>query len=481
MNLPTRLFSRKVFIFFAFLISSIINRGTATAQVNKPNILLFITDDESWFERSIYGESKLPTPNFDRVAKNGVLFTNAYSSAPSSAPARAALLTGRNFWELKQGAFIQAWLPQEFPILTVLLKDAGYNIGLTGKGWGPGVHPKEGHPADLGGKIYNQERLDVSERIPQISALNYKANFENFLKSVEPEQPFFFWFGSTEPHAPFDPENWKRLESEFGVGLSDILMPSVIDDTQAKRKQRANMGYEVCYADQRLGEALALLEKEGKLENTIVIVTADNGTTIGGDKGKTTPYDAGSHVPLAIMWPTQVPGGRTVTDFVNFADFTPTILEACQVPVPSTMNGNSLLKNLKSSSSGRIDKKRDFTVTGLEWHGETDPDSKSFRTITTDRYTYIIRYSNHRPVEPYTDPKIEIASEELYDLINDRWQENNLIDNKDYRKVLKHLRGKLTKYALETGDPRFTGDMSTFRETREYVQERRRNGYKDAR
>ena len=480
MNLPTTLFSRRIFIFFTLLILSIINKVAVIAQVNKPNILLFITDDESWFERSVYGESKLHTPNLDRVAQNGVLFTNAYSSAPSSAPARAALLTGRNFWELEQGAFIQAWLPREFPILTELLKNAGYNVGLTGKGWGPGIHPEEGHPADLGGKIYNQERLDFSERIPQISALNYRANFENFLKTVEPEEPFFFWFGSTEPHAPFDPDNWKRLESEFGVGLSDVLMPSFMNDTQAQRKQRANMGYEVCYADQRLGEALALLEREGKLENTIVIVTADNGTTIG-DKGKITPYDAGSHVPLAIMWPTQVPKGRTVTDFVNFADFTPTILEACQLPVPSTMSGNSLLRILKSSSSGRVDKKRDFTVTGLEWHGETDPASKSFRAITTDGYAYIIRYSNHRPVEPYTDPEIEIASEELYALANDRWQENNLIDNKEYGKELQRLRSKLAKYAMETRDPRFTGDMSTFRETREYVQERRRNGYKDAR
>lgn len=480
MNLSTCFLNRKVTLFYIFLISFIINRGVATAQVNKPNVLLFITDDESWFERSIYGESKLPTPYFDRVAKNGVLFTNAYSSAPSSAPARAALLTGRNFWELKQGAFIQAWLPREFPVLTMLLKDAGYKVGMTGKGWGPGVHPEEGYSDDLGGKIYNQVRLDVAERISGISPLNYSANFENFLRSLESEQPFFFWLGSIEPHDPFAPDNWKRLESEFGVGLSDILIPAVMKDTEANRKNRANMAYEVCYADQRLGEALALLEREGKLDNTIVIVTADNGTVIG-NKGKASPYDAGTHVPLAIMWPTQMPGERMVNDFVNFSDFAPTILEACQVTVPPSMSGNSFLNILKSTSSGRVDKKRDFTVTGLEWHGEIDPASRSFRTITTDRYTYIIRYSNHRPVERYTDPRIEIASEELYDLVNDRWQENNLIDNKKYGKQVKRLRSKLAEYVMKTRDPRFTGDMSTFRETREYVQERRRNGYKDAR
>jgi len=469
---------KSIVLFFAFFILFNTDRGIAVAQVNRPNILLFITDDESWFERGAYGKTKLPTPNFDRVAKNGALFLNAYSSATSCAPARAALLTGRNFWELKQGAFIQAWLPREFPVLTELLKNAGYHVGLTGKAWGPGIHPEDGHPANLGGKEYNQVKVDPVKRIPQMSIIDYNANFSNFLKSVEPEQPFFFWYGSVEPHAPFDPDNWKRLEAEHSVGLSDIYMPPIVKDTEANRKGRANLGYEVCYADQRLGEALALLEKEGKLDNTIVIVTADNGTTIG-NKGKISPYDSGTHVPLAIMWPAGMSGGRTVSDFVNFPDIAPTVLQAATVSVPSSMSGNSFLNTLKSTSSGRVDKKRDFTVTGLEWHGETEPRSNSFRTITTDRFAYIVRYSNHRPVEPYTDPKAEISSEELYDMTNDRWQEKNLIDDKKYTKVRNDLKKKLTQYALQTKDPRFTGDMSTFRETRHYVQERRKRGYKD--
>ncbi|WP_205966298.1 sulfatase [Parapedobacter sp. SGR-10] len=479
MNLLSHIFSRKIFLFFACLVSFIVNNGIAMAQASRPNILLFITDDESWFERSIYGESKLPTPNFDRVARNGALFLNAYSSAPSCAPARAALLSGRNFWELKQGAFIHAWFPREFPILTELLKDAGYRVGSTGKTWGPGVHPEGAHPADLGAKVYNEAKLDATQRIPHISVLDYGANFGNFLKSVESEQPFFFWYGVFEPHAPFDPDNWKRLESEHGIGLADILIPPITKDTEATRKNRANMGYEICYADQRLGEALALLEKKGQLNNTIVIVTADNGTSVGRNKGKTSPYDSGTHVPLAIMWPAGMPGGRTVSDFVNFSDFAPTVLQACKVPVPPSMSGNSFLNVLKSDASGRVDKKRDFAVTGLEWHGDVDPASKSFRAITTDTYAYIVNYSNDRPVEPYTDPAAEIASEELYDMGNDRWQGKNLIGNTAHEKTRQELKNKLTNYALKTGDPRFTGDMSTFRETRKYVQERKKNGYKN--
>jgi hypothetical protein len=92
----------------------------------KPNIVVFITDDESWQERSAYGWSKIPTPNFDRVARDGVLFTRGYTSAPSCAPSRAALLTGRNFWELEEGAFIQAFAKQigDIALLTAAIMAA---------------------------------------------------------------------------------------------------------------------------------------------------------------------------------------------------------------------------------------------------------------------------------------------------------------------------------------------------------------------
>ena len=126
---------------------------------SKPNILFFITDDESWLERSAYGWSTLPTPHFDRVAREGVLFTNAFTSAPSCAPSRASVLTGRNFWELRQGAFIQAFLPREFPIVPQLLADNGYTLGCTGKRWGQGSHPTAGILSDSLGTIYNHETI----------------------------------------------------------------------------------------------------------------------------------------------------------------------------------------------------------------------------------------------------------------------------------------------------------------------------------
>ena len=99
------------------------------AETKRPNVLIVINDDQTWRECSAYGNSSVQTPAFDRVAKAGVLFTRGYCSAPSCAPARAALLTGRHFWELEQGAFIQAWLPAKFATLPEHLEAAGYHTG----------------------------------------------------------------------------------------------------------------------------------------------------------------------------------------------------------------------------------------------------------------------------------------------------------------------------------------------------------------
>jgi len=442
----------------------------------RPNILFFITDDESWLERSAYGWSTLPTPHFDRVARDGVLFTHAYTSAPSCAPSRAVCVTGRNFWELNQGAFIQAWLPQEFPVFPDILAQAGYHVGYTGKGWGPGVFPEGSHKKPTG-TAYNNIKVKPDKRIPHISVIDYVENFKEFLAQKQASQPFYFWVGSTEPHGPYDKHNYQRLEKEFGFKLEDVSMPEFLEDTPQNRQKRANFLYEICYSDVQLGKVLEILEQAGELENTLVVVTSDNGTAIG-DFGKASPYEWSCREPLAIMWPKSVPKGRTVDDFVAFRDFAPTFLDAAGIKVPAQMTGSSLLPILKSGKSGRVESQRDCIVHGLEWHGEFDPVSRSHRTYRNERYAYIVRYSNSLKPSDDMAPDAEITGEELYDLEKDPWQRTNLFANPEYASVLADLKAGLKAYALKTGDPRFTGKMKIFRETRDFVQERKRGGYK---
>lgn len=253
------------------------------------------------------------------------------------------------------------------------------------------------------------------------------------------------------------------------------------------RKRRGDFLYEICTADQQLGHMLDRLESLGELENTLVVVTSDNGSVIEDleaaiplDRGKTTPDDLGVHEPLAVMWPAGIKAGRKVTDFVRLADFAPTFLELAGVEVPDSMSARSLRNILTSEDSGRIEPERSFIITGVEWHGEFDPASKSARTICNDRYAYIVYYANvDESGNALSDENaVKPVIEKLFDMQADPWQMNNLIDDERYTEVKQRLFEQLQAEGMRTSDPRATGEMSIFRETRDFVQQRKRNGYK---
>ena len=481
--------------------------ASAAPSAERPNVVIFITDDESWMERSIYGWSNIPTPNFDRVAREGVLFTRGFTSAPSCAPSRAALLTGRNFWELEQGAFIQAWLPARFPAMPDLMEAGGYHAGSSGKGWGPGVVPPEsGRTRNPAGNAYNNLKRPV--RQAGINDIDYPANFAKFLDERARGQPFWFWVGSTEPHSPHGKENFKKLAEKHKVTESAVKVPGFLPDTPGVRRHRANMLFEVCHADEDLGRVLKILEDRGELANTLLIVTADNGTQVL--RSKTNLYDWGVRVPLAMMWPARVKAGRRVDDFVNFCDLAPTVLQAAGLPVPRSMSGRSVLDVLLSAHAGRVDPARSWTAAGIEWHGEAPPTSLAGRMIRDERHLYIVNYSAapRRPLAPPAKwrPDLEYAKtaetadeidlinkhpehaavkkfvalfvsprprEELYDSETDPWQLNNLADSPAHAAVKARLKAQLEAYQRQTKDPRITGDMKIFDETRAFVNSRK--------
>jgi uncharacterized sulfatase len=446
-----------------------------------PNIIVFITDDESWLERSAYGWSNLPTPHFDRVAREGVLFNRCYTSAPSCAPSRASLLTGRNFWELEQGAFIQAWLPSKFPRLPDLLVAAGYHTGHTGKGWGPGLPPPGAPKNDPAGTAYN--RLKRSQNEDAMSNIDYPANLDAFLDARPAGTPFYFWIGALEPHNPVARDGHKKLHARHGLAPADLKLPGFMPDTPAARRARAGMYNEICRADDDLGRVLAILEKRGLLDNTLLLVTGDNGTAIPCSKA--TPYDWGVHVPLAIRWPARMKPARRVDDFVNFADFAPTLLAAAGAAIPGGMSGRSFLDILLSEKTGRLDPARSFTVTGLEWHGELPPHSSAARAIRDERHQYIINHglrpANRTPAGRGAPEKLNPGEtwEELYDCETDPWQLKNLATDPTHAEIKARLKKQLRDYQLQTRDPRATGDMKIFDETRALVETRKKNNYKE--
>jgi uncharacterized sulfatase len=171
-----------------------------------------------------------------------------------------------------------------------------------------------------------------------------------------------------------------------------------------------------------------------------------------------------------------------VTDFVSFADFAPTFLGAAGIAVPAGMTGRSLLPILTSGKSGRVEPDRDWIITGLEWHGELDPASRSCRSIRDDRRAYLVRYANvdgqGRPLDAAA--LVRPVKEEFYDLDKDPWQLHDLAGDPAVAVEQKRLANQLREEGIRRGDPRFTGEMALFVKTRAYVQKRKHLGYDKA-
>ncbi|MDR9366388.1 MAG: sulfatase-like hydrolase/transferase, partial [Balneolaceae bacterium] len=165
-------------LFFAGFI--ILTGVGVDARDSRPNILFVISDDQSYPHASAYGSEFIDTPAFDRIADEGVLFTNAFSASPGCSPSRAAILTGRYPWQLEEAGTHASYFPNKFTLLPDLLQEAGYHVGYTGKGWGPGDWEASGWERNPAGPAFQGETLNPPYR--WINETDYAANFQSFLE-----------------------------------------------------------------------------------------------------------------------------------------------------------------------------------------------------------------------------------------------------------------------------------------------------------
>lgn len=461
----------------------------AVAGDERPNILVVITDDQSWMHAGAYGiDRAIRTPGFDRVAKEGVLFQHAFCAAPSCAPSRAALLTGRHIWQLEEGGVLFGRLkPSSFPLFTVILADAGYELGYTGKVYGPGSI-EEGWKKGVAGRGFHRHKLP--EEIPGISTNDYAANFADFLTVRDPAKPFCFWIGPTEPHLPYGAGRWQAE----GKTLADAVLPGCLPDNDTTRGEMLDYASEIEHADQHLARVLEALEAKGLLHNTLVVLTSDNGNPL--PRSKCNLYDSGVRMPLAICWPARIKGGRVVEDFVRLADVAPTVLEAAGIQPPSSMRARSFWNVLASEKSGLVDPSRTFAVTALEKHTIVRRDGLGYpmRAIRTADWAYIRNYEpdrwpvgdpdyNGMPVGIFgdvdagatkdfllahaTEKKVlpfylrafgRRPAEELYDIKADPSQLINVADKPEFTATKDGLRKQLEVFLQEQDDPRQRGE-----------------------
>lgn len=489
---------------FLFLLTGIlflhacspVERQARQGYSDRPNILFAIADDASYPHMSAYGTDWVRTPAFDRVAGEGLLFTRAYTPNAKCAPSRSCILTGRNSWQLEEAANHWPFFPDKFKTYPEVLAGNGYHVGFTGKGWAPGkVGERDGQPRQLTGMPFqDRTRTPPAEHI---SDNDYAANFADFLDARPEGKPFCFWYGATEPHRRY----------EFGAGIrkggksiDDIdEVPPYWPDTDTVRTDMLDYAFEIEHFDKHLQEMLLLLEAEGELDNTIVVVTADNGMPFPRAKGQA--YEVSNHLPLAIRWPGGIrEAGRTINAYVNFIDFAPTFLEIAGVlPSDSGMQpitGKSLMDLFSNEKEGAILPARDQVLIGKERHDVGRPDDVGYpiRGIIKDNYLYLINLEPERwpagnPETGYLNTdgsptKSQILNlrrsgenvrfwelsfgkrpaEELYRLDLDPACINNLAGNPEYETTRNSLREKLLEDLRAQGDPRITGNGAVFDE-----------------
>jgi len=365
-------------------------RGVADDTLNaRPNILVAISDDQSYPHASAYGYAAIETPAFDRVARRGVLFRNAFTPAPGCSPMRASFLTGRYLWQIEQAGTHASSFPKKYEVYPRRLEADGYFVGHTGKGWGPGNWQVSGRDRNPAGPTFAARKLKAP---PGIRNTDYARNFTDFLAKRPKGQPFCFWYGGSEPHRSFK----KGIGREHGMDPSQVVVPSFLPDTPEIRDDLLDYCFEIQWFDQHLGKMLDALEQAGELDNTLVIVTSDNGMAF--PRAKANCYEYGIHMPLAISWPAKVPPSRTVDDLVNLIDVTATIYSASGVQPPPEypLAGRDLLNVLCASDEGLVDPSRDNVFAGRERHSSSRYNTLGYpqRCIRTSQFLYI---ENFRP------------------------------------------------------------------------------------
>ena len=459
-------------------------------EVPPPNILIAIADDHSYPHTGVYGFAETQTPAFDYIAQNGVLFHNAFVAAPQCSPSRAAILTGKNIWELEEAGTHASNFPIKFKVFTEILDSQGYFVGYTGKPWAPGNWEISGRKQNPVGKAYNRYQL-ADPPTEGIRANDYAKNFKDFFNQKEEGEPFVFWYGAFEPHRVYEYQSGLKA----GKKIETVQVPEFLPDTEVVRNDLLDYIVEVEHFDNHLLKMIDFLREKGELENTFILVTADNGMPFPYAKANVQEF--GTHVPLAISLPNVIKG-KEVYEPVGLIDLAPTLMELVGLENAMTPTGKSLLPVLINEEHSPH---REYVLTGRERHTHARPDNLGYpaRAIRTQEYLYVYHFNPDRwpqgdpvPSTPQNDQrsmvkgfkalypgyhdvdpspsKEEIMAmrdtpyfdrafakrprEQLYDIQKDPYCTQNIAVIPEYKEVLIQLKQQLISDLKQQGDPR---------------------------
>lgn len=428
---------------------SIISCSIKIISQEKPNFVLIIADDVSWDDIGCYGNDVVKTPNIDQLAKKGIQFTNAYLTASSSSPSRCSIISGK-YPHSNGAAELHTPLPKDEIPFPLLLKENGYYTAQAGK-WhmGPHVHRAFDKYTDNNG--YDNGDGGEDNWIP-------------FLKDRPKDKPFFFWFASYDAHRPWGADGFHITHNSM-----DIEVPIFFSDTPETRQDIASYYNEIGRFDYFIGKVVEELKKQDVIDNTVIIIMADNGRPF--PRCKTRVYDSGMKTPFIVFWPNGIrEKGELSQSLISAIDIAPTILELASIESPIEYQGKSFAQILKNP----LTQIHTAIFSEHNWH---DYEAHE-RMVRTEEYLYVrnarpqfpnggpadskrsptqIALNNARNERVLTHAQADIfisprPYEELFDVKKDPLQLLNLASMPQYQGILMDMRKLLLNWQNNTGD-----------------------------
>jgi N-sulfoglucosamine sulfohydrolase len=414
-----------------------------TQNSSPPNLVIFIADDHGENDLGCYGNKQIRTPNVDRLAAEGMRFTNAFLSISSCSPSRSSILTGR--YPHNTGAEdLHMPLPANQYTIARYLKNAGYYCASVGK-WHLG----------------NAEKRNWSQVTECQAEVMAESTIES-LRNRDREKPFLFWVASIDPH-----RGYQEGAVEPPHSPESVRVPPYLPDHPKIRKELALYYDEVSRFDEHIGQIMAELESQNALENTVIIYVSDNGMPF--PRAKCTLYDSGIHTPLIVRWPKNIPAGSVQTGLASSIDLAPTLMALAGLP-QDTMEGENITAMLRDPSTHL----RERIFAEANWH-----DFEKFtRSVRSNQFKLIRNYYWDTPLWNSVDSVNSITwhgmlesknagkltpsqsflfnperpFEEFYDLDADPFEQVNLVNDPHYQRILSGLRTDLDNWRAKTKD-----------------------------
>lgn len=424
------------------LATATITTGAIAAPKKQPNFIFFITDDISQNDLGCYGNKVINTPNLDRMAKEGVVFDNAYLTISSCSPSRCSTITGR--YPHNTGApELHTTLPLDQFAFPEAMRKAGYYTVLSGKN-----------------HMGNVER--AFEKISHGGGPGGEKDWVQILTDRPKDKPFFCWFASNDAH-----RGWAFSDDLKKYNPDDVKTPSFIYDGPITRQDLANYYHEITRTDYYMGKLREELERQGVADNTYVVYCADNGRPF--PRSKVWLRDSGIKTPLIFWSPGNLKPARTKS-IVSAIDYSATFLELAGIEKSPRIQGQSFVPVLKDPKA----KTRDYAFAEHNWHVYQGHE----RMVRWDNWMYVRNAWPERQVmavesdptypagkelwQAEADGKLKPhqrevfqkprAAEELYNLKTDPDQHKSVAADPKNKKVLAKLRGVLDQWTEQTGD-----------------------------